>query len=228
MITYRSSMIDVQKECADIRSTLLKRTYGIDIKFKKWRKNNKSTEPTILQRCTYNINNNKVIVWWWGHRVGSCNFIDFTYLVETTNKDGSLRYIFRDSNGSVLEFTSHFLKRLRERLDMSILDLFEQNILLFHTCFTRDDVDGNNAVLCINGIYIMAVKNSDNYYTVTTTINKQQERENQTEHITDMNNSTMAYVLEQQAEQDMLFRDINYSEYNKRFMSKKTNVARFL
>lgn len=222
MITYCSTQKDVHKECANIHGTLLKWAFGIDQKYKKWRKNNKSTDNIILQRSTYTINNNKVIVWWWGHRIGTCNFIDFTYLIEITNKDGSLRYIYRNSVADIVEFTTHFCKRLRERLGMSIFDLMDENIQYYSSCFSRDDVDENNVVFCINGIHIMGVKNSDKYYTVTTVINEQQEYANQTEHILDMERETKLYVQNTKEKGDTVLANLDYTGYN-HFVKK--NIA---
>lgn len=214
MITYCSTQNDVHKECANIHGTLFKWAFGIDQKYKKWRKNNKRTDNIILQRSTYTINNNKVIVWWWGHRLGSCNFIDFTYLIEVPNKDGGLRYIYRNSCGDIVEFTTHFCKRLRERLGMSIFDLMDENILNYSSCFTRDETDEDSVIFCINGIHIMGVKNSDKYYTVTTVINEEQEYENQTEHILSMEMETKLYVQNSIEEGDRDFANLDYTDYN--------------
>ena len=153
-------------------------------------------------------------MWFWGHLLCSCNFIDFTYIIEVPNSNGGLRYIYRNSCGDIVEFTTHFCKRLRERLGMSIFDLMDENILNYSSCFTRDEADEDSVIFCINGIHIMGVKNSDKYYTVTTVINEEQEYENQTEHILNMERETKLYVQNSIEEGDRDFANLDYTNYN--------------
>ena len=220
MITYRSSHSDIIKEMHDINQELTKRAFGFDAKFKAWRKNNKSTENTILQESNYTINNNKVIAWWWGRKHGSVNLIDYTFLVETPNKNGGLRYIYCDSNEKVVEFTNHFCNRLQERLGMSIKELMRENIINYNACYIKDAPAGTmDAVLCINGIYVMGVNDSKNYCTVTTVINDKQEFKNQTEKKNEMNGVLKDYRENFISHLNMLFSKMKFADYNKTFLS---------